>query len=240
MRKLRTGLSFANVMSVLAVFIALGGTSYAISKLPKNSVGTRQLKKNSVTGQKVKDGSLTGRDIDAKSLGNVPFADKAAIASQANTAQNAATATNATQATSAGNGAVRIDWSGSGSNVRPSATILALDELTLSAWCEDPNGAKEADYIEVFSTATKPGTVGTAFHWAEEFSSGTTDEYFEFKAGEEKRLVNQRSYFGDTGTQDGQMIFRFDDRVITVLLLARADSVTHECQVNGIAFAAPG
>jgi len=53
MSKLRRRLSFANVMSVIAVFIALGGTGYAALKLPKNSVGAGQLKKNAVTPPKV-------------------------------------------------------------------------------------------------------------------------------------------------------------------------------------------
>jgi hypothetical protein len=36
-------LTYANVVATLAVFIALGGASYAASQLPANSVGTRQL-----------------------------------------------------------------------------------------------------------------------------------------------------------------------------------------------------
>jgi hypothetical protein len=47
-------LSYANVMSTVAVFLALGGTSYAALK---------------VTGKNVKDGSLTGKDIKNRSLG---------------------------------------------------------------------------------------------------------------------------------------------------------------------------
>jgi hypothetical protein len=53
MSKLRKRFTFANVMSVIAVFIALGGTGYAALKLPKNSVGAKQLKKNSVTPPKI-------------------------------------------------------------------------------------------------------------------------------------------------------------------------------------------
>ena len=94
---MRPKLTFANVMSVIAVFIALGGTSYAISKLPKNSVGSKQLKKNAVTTAKVKkeaitaakvknrtltganvaSGSLTGTQINASTLGTVPTAQTA-------------------------------------------------------------------------------------------------------------------------------------------------------------------
>jgi hypothetical protein len=65
---LRRRLTFANVISLLALFIALGGTSYAVTALPQNSVGTPQLKKNAVTSAKVKDGSLTSADFAAGTL----------------------------------------------------------------------------------------------------------------------------------------------------------------------------
>jgi hypothetical protein len=57
----------------MALFIALGGISYAAVKLPKNSVGSSAIKKNAVTGAKVKDGSLTGADIKDKSLTAADF-----------------------------------------------------------------------------------------------------------------------------------------------------------------------
>jgi hypothetical protein len=47
MRPMRKALSFSNVMSVLAVFIALGGTAIAVS-VRRNSVGSPQLKQGSV------------------------------------------------------------------------------------------------------------------------------------------------------------------------------------------------
>ncbi len=56
-------LTYANVMATIAVFLALGGTSYAVTALPRNSVGAQQLKKNAVTSVKVKDGSLTAADF---------------------------------------------------------------------------------------------------------------------------------------------------------------------------------
>ena len=65
---LRKRLTYANVIATLALFLALGGTSYAVTALPKNSVGTQQLKKNAVTGVKVKDGSLSSADFVAGTL----------------------------------------------------------------------------------------------------------------------------------------------------------------------------
>jgi hypothetical protein len=53
MRPKRPRLTYANVMSTLAVFLALGGVSYAAANLPEKSVGTRELKDQAVTPAKV-------------------------------------------------------------------------------------------------------------------------------------------------------------------------------------------
>ena len=63
--RLRRSFSYANVLATLALFIALGGSSYAALSLPKASVGPKQLKKNSVTSPKVKRGSLLLSDFRA-------------------------------------------------------------------------------------------------------------------------------------------------------------------------------
>jgi hypothetical protein len=63
MRKLREQLSYANVMSSIAVFVVLGGGAYAAATLPKNSVGSKQIKANAVTSSKVKNGSLLSSDF---------------------------------------------------------------------------------------------------------------------------------------------------------------------------------
>ena len=60
---LRSGLTYANVMSTLAMFLALGGVSYAAVQLPRNSVGSAHLKKNAVTNGKIKKGTITGAKI---------------------------------------------------------------------------------------------------------------------------------------------------------------------------------
>jgi len=58
-------LTYANVVATVALFVALGGSSYAALKLPTNSVGSKQLKKNSITSPKVKRGSLLTSDFKA-------------------------------------------------------------------------------------------------------------------------------------------------------------------------------
>src|SRR5215204_5428931 len=55
--------SHTTVAAYMALFVALGGTSYAAVKLPKNSVGSKQLKKNAVTSKKVKRNAITGSKV---------------------------------------------------------------------------------------------------------------------------------------------------------------------------------
>ena len=63
--RFRARLTYANVIATLALFIALGGSSYAALKLPKGSVGSEQLQKNSVTSVKVRPGTLMTSDFNA-------------------------------------------------------------------------------------------------------------------------------------------------------------------------------
>lgn len=46
-------LTYSNVIATLALFVALGGASYAASELPAGSVGTEQLKDKAVTPRKL-------------------------------------------------------------------------------------------------------------------------------------------------------------------------------------------
>jgi len=73
MRALRERLTYANVMATLAVFIAIGGTSYAAVK-----ISGRQIKAHTITARNVRPNSLGGRQIKERSLGIVPGAREAA------------------------------------------------------------------------------------------------------------------------------------------------------------------
>lgn len=52
-----------NLVAYLALFVALGGTSYAAASLAPNSVGTAQIKNGAVTGPKLAGGAVTGTKI---------------------------------------------------------------------------------------------------------------------------------------------------------------------------------
>lgn len=55
-------------IGLLALFIALGGVSYAAVNLPKNSVGPKQLKRGAVTQAKVRNGAITSAKVRDGSL----------------------------------------------------------------------------------------------------------------------------------------------------------------------------
>jgi hypothetical protein len=55
-------------VALLALFVALGGTSYAVFSLPKSSVGTKQLKNGAVTARKVRSHTLLAKDFKAGQL----------------------------------------------------------------------------------------------------------------------------------------------------------------------------
>jgi hypothetical protein len=105
MRTFRLGRpSPALVVSIIALIVALGGTSYAAFSVPRNSVGSNQLRKNAVTntkihngavsgaklrngavtGAKIANGTITGKQVNASTLGTVPSAANANNANNAN------------------------------------------------------------------------------------------------------------------------------------------------------------
>ncbi len=104
--KLRARLSYANIVASVALFIALGGTSYAVAT---GSIDSREIKNNSLRGADIRKGSLTGADVRnnrltgadirndrltggdvlESSLGKVPSAGAADTANTANSANSA-------------------------------------------------------------------------------------------------------------------------------------------------------
>ena len=58
-----------NAIALLALFVALGGTSYAAFSLPAGSVGTKQLRNGAVTSKKIGNGTVTPAKLNAASIG---------------------------------------------------------------------------------------------------------------------------------------------------------------------------
>jgi len=79
-RQIHKRLTYANVMSSIAVFLVLGGgAAFAATQLPKNSVGTPQLKKNAVATGKIKAQAVATGKIKNQAVSAAKLADGAVI-----------------------------------------------------------------------------------------------------------------------------------------------------------------
>lgn len=107
MKQIRKRLTYANVMSSIAVFLVIGGAT-AFAALGKNTVGTKQLKKNAVTTTKIKNGAITSSKVNVSGFPKVPSATSADSATNATHAGNADNATHANNADNATNAAHAI------------------------------------------------------------------------------------------------------------------------------------
>jgi hypothetical protein len=81
MRRITQHLSYANVTATLALFIALGGSSYAALELTgrdvrNNSLTGKDIRNRSLTGRDIARNSVTGRQIRESRLGTVRNADR--------------------------------------------------------------------------------------------------------------------------------------------------------------------
>jgi hypothetical protein len=125
MKLRRPRLTYANVVASLALFIALGGASYAATSLPKGSVGTDQIQAEAVRTGKVADDAVTAVKLAEgvrerlapvggtpatptttsapESVKHAETADRALTAGSAETATRADTAKSAESADSAKN-----------------------------------------------------------------------------------------------------------------------------------------
>ncbi len=108
----------ALVISLVALFAALGGTSYAVAtnsidsrEIKNGTIQGKDLKKRSIQGTKIQLNKIGGNAVKESTLGKVPSAASADTADNATNATNAAnagranTAGSADNATNAGNAA---------------------------------------------------------------------------------------------------------------------------------------
>jgi hypothetical protein len=67
-RRIRSSMTYANVMATFATFVALGGSAYAAI-----TVTGKNVKDSSLTGRDIKNSSLTGGDLKDRSISAIDF-----------------------------------------------------------------------------------------------------------------------------------------------------------------------
>ena len=122
--RVRSGLTFSNIVSMIALFVVLGSSAYAVTR-----VGSRQIINNSVRSKDIRNGQVLSRDIRDKTVANsdinagVALAKGFASVEPAN-ANGPATVSNfggqqttAVSARRAGRGAYDVTFTGEFTNV---------------------------------------------------------------------------------------------------------------------------
>lgn len=147
-------LTYANVTSSLALFIALtGATAFAATKLPDRSVGEFQLRPGAVTASKIRKNAVTAPKIKAEAV------------KQGKIANGSITAAKLT-AGSVGNSTLQ---GGSVTNDKIAPEAVTGDKALESTFSQVPNAAKadfatnaESGNPPAFARVTKEATVDSS------------------------------------------------------------------------------
>ena len=170
-------------MASVAVFLALGGASYAAVSLPRDSVGTQQLREHAVTHNKLAVGSVDTRQLRDRSV----EASKVALGGvkkrslspwiRGQLARRAAQGPPGPKGETGpqGPGAVPVRYSQAASGMPNALTVLDIDGLTVSASCDQGGGTITLNFaVRSAEAATLHETV-TADSGPDLSNSGAAD-----------------------------------------------------------------
>lgn len=156
----------ALIVSLIALFVALGGTVYAAA----GRIDGTAIKVKSIPGNRLKSNSVTGKQVKESTLGQVPVAGEAI---NARTAQNSESAVNALEA-------VRVDGhvAGCPPGTQPflggcweSAPRAAATAAVASETCANAGGALPHPFeLVAFSHRA---TLGGTEEWTDEINTVT-------------------------------------------------------------------
>lgn len=173
----------ALVVACLALFVALGGTVLAATKIDGRTIKVKSLPGNRLTvgslpgnrlapgtipGDRLAPKSITGRQIDNTTLGQVPSADHATSADTARHADTATAADHATDAAKINGRAVGCDegereFAGACWDVRVGPTVVGAAEAAVACAAR---GGELPGALALLAFAGQPGSeVGAADEW---------------------------------------------------------------------------
>lgn len=217
MKQIRKRLTYANVMSSIAVFVVLGGGAIAATQLPKNSVGSKQLKKNAVkttkiannavNGAKIADGSVTGAEIGDGTVTAGKIGDGSVTTGKL--ADNAVTGAKVDEATlgevpSAKNASF---LGGSAASEYAKAQLPAPTLATLiGTWKTESGRAPASFYKDPFGIVHLEGVVE---------GGGTFSQIFELPAGYRPEQSANFLIYGNASSAAG--LFVSDEGDVTLL-----------------------
>jgi hypothetical protein len=154
MKKLQKRLSYANVVSTIALFMAIGGaTAYAVQQLPPKSIGAKQLRPGAVTADKIRKHAVTAPKIEAGAIKSGKIAGGAV--------KEAKLANAAVTNPKLANGAITTEKIGPEAVGGPQANESTFSQVP-SAHAADTSTFAESANPVAFAAVSQEGNVDTA------------------------------------------------------------------------------
>jgi hypothetical protein len=126
----------AMVIALIALVVALGGTSYAAFNLPRGSVGTKQIKNGAVTTKKLHRGAVSGASIQSGAVGSSQLDLSGVTVPNAANADHATSADHATNAGEvSGISLTKVFFHGPAG--AKSVQVYSADGLVIKAGCDE-------------------------------------------------------------------------------------------------------
>jgi trimeric autotransporter adhesin len=164
---MRPRLSYANVTSTIALFLAIGGaTAYAVDQLPAKSVGAKALRPGAVTADKIRKNAITSPKIEALAIKSGKLATGAV--------KEAKLANGSVVTQKLAQGAVSTEKIADGAVTGPKVNESTLTEVPKANNANTSAFAESANPV-AFAAVSQEGVVDTAISKGQLFVSQGTE-----------------------------------------------------------------
>jgi hypothetical protein len=211
--------SASMIVAMIALFVAMGGTTYAVKRLPKRSVGAAQLKKNAVRTKNIKARNVTRsriakKSIDSDLVGTDALVGKNILESSLGTVPKAKEADHATTADKVG-GLATQKFSFRAPAGTAGTNVLTLGGLALNAVC----GAGSALSVSA-ATTVSGANIHSGGTWGVPPGQTFYVEDDAFDIGDPPFDILEDGVTGSTNLNGTLVYSRPDGVVVTVSFLA--------------------
>jgi hypothetical protein len=232
--RLRSRLTYANVVSTLCLFIVLGGTSYAVVVVTGKNV-----KDNSLTGKDIKDASLLKKDFAS---GQLPAGPPGPPGPKGDQGAQGPQGGQGLQGEKGGQGdkgdpgpaASRIAWDTPDDGPdAPTTTLVARDGLTLTGTCWD-GGIGDPTYASIQAKSSDAGATINGSDIAYANGGAATPEQFGIVLGSTNTVVvGKTAPNGSWVRVEGSMLYRTASKADSIVFHLVANHQTGRCQIEG-------
>jgi hypothetical protein len=164
----------AMIVALVALFVAMGGTGYAVTNLPKRSVGPAQLRKNAVRAEHIKAGSISAAKLAKSTLNSL----RSPVAAPS-LASGAAAAGAASGSTSADGRVAYADKAGFADRAALADRATTADRAATAGTAAAADSAAVADSAKLAENASRLGgkpvaefVTSDTVHWVTPFTIG--------------------------------------------------------------------